>query len=140
MTNQDKKRLLRRYKSISDEIEDLTRERESWRERGLALTARLSDMPRGGGVSDKTGDAAARIADIDALIIRRTKELAGLREDIGRMIGTVRDDAQRRLLYLRYIEGCTWEAIAERMHYSYQWVCILHGRALEAMRIDEGEG
>lgn len=136
MTHQDKKRLLRRYKSISDEIEDLTRERESWRERGLALTARLSDMPRGGVASDKTGDAAARIADIDALIIRRTKELAGLREDIGRMIGTVGDDTQRRLLYLRYIEGCTWEAIAERMHYSYQWVCILHGRALEAIRID----
>ncbi len=136
MTNQEKKRLLRRYRAASAEIDDLLRERESWRERGLALTAKLSDMPRGGGVSDKTGDAATRVADIDALIIRRTQELAVLREDIGRIIGTVRDDTLRRILYLRYIEGCTWEAIAERMQYSYQWVCILHGRALEAIRID----
>ena len=136
MTNQEKKRLLRRYRAASAEIDDLLRERESWRERGLALTARLSDMPRGGGVPDKTGDAAVSIADIDAMILRRTEELARRRADIGRMISSVEDDTLRRLLYLRYIEGCTWEAIAERMQYSYQWVCILHGRALEAIRTD----
>lgn len=136
MTNQDKKRLLRRYGSISDEIEDLMRERESWRERGLALTAKLSPAPRSSGVSDKTGDAAARIADIDAMIRGRTEELVRRRAEIGRMIASVGDDTLRRLLYLRYIEGCTWEAIAVKMHYSYQWVCILHGRALEAIRVD----
>lgn len=136
MTNQEKKRLLRRYRDAAREIDDLLRERQVWRDRGTAITAKLTAMPRGGGVSDKTGDAASSIAAIDEMLVRRTEELARRREDIERMVASVEDDTLRRLLHLRYIEGCTWETIAEKMHYNYRWVLRLHGRALAAIRED----
>ncbi len=135
--DREKKHYLKKYMTAEKEIEDLMRERERWRERGLSVTRRLSDMPRGGSTADITGEAASSIAAIDREISRRILELSKARDDVERRIAAVGDDTLRRLLRLRYIEGCTWEEVAERMHYSYQWVCALHGRALKAV---EGSG
>ena len=43
------------------------------------------------------------------------------------------------ILYKRYFEGETWERIACDMGYTYQWVCVLHGRALQRIQpmVDE---
>lgn len=35
------------------------------------------------------------------------------------------------VLYMRYLEGKTIGVIANEMHYSYEWTCKIHGRALQ---------
>lgn len=35
------------------------------------------------------------------------------------------------VLYMRYLEGKTIGAIANELHYSYEWTCKIHGRALQ---------
>lgn len=131
--NEEKKLFLKKYIIAEKEIEDLMREREMWRQRGLTVTRRLSDMPRGGRTADNTAEAAVSVAAIDRELERRICELTKIRDDVERRIEGVGDDTLKRLLRLRYIEGCTWETVAQRMHYSYQWVCVLHGRALESL-------
>lgn len=36
------------------------------------------------------------------------------------------------ILYMRYLEGKSFDQIAEELNYSYVWICKLHGRALLA--------
>lgn len=35
------------------------------------------------------------------------------------------------VLYMRYLEGKTIGAIANELHYSYEWTCKINGRALQ---------
>ena len=60
----------------------------------------------------------------------KINQLAAVRIEIERAIGTVQDDTQRRLLRRKYINGLTLEQIAVEMHYSYVHTCRIHGYAL----------
>ena len=55
--------------------------------------------------------------------------LAGLEADIDR----VRSEECREVLRYRYLNGWSWQVIAERTHYSKDWLWRLHARGLEAV-------
>ena len=50
--------------------------------------------------------------------------------DILKAIDSVDDETQKTLLTLRYITGCDFTEIMERMHYERSQVFVIHGRAL----------
>ncbi len=77
------------------------------------------------------GLAVAKIIDLEGRINAEVDHLVNLREEIVAMIREIPDYNQREILWLRYINGWTWEKIAESLDFSYQWVCVLHGRGLE---------
>ena len=52
-------------------------------------------------------------------------------------IQTVQDGTLREVLIQRYILGKKWEQISADTNYGYQWVCKLHGRALQAIKLKE---
>lgn len=135
MTNQEKKAYLQKYKAADDEINDLLREKERIMSRLTRMTSCLSGMPHGGGESDKMTDGVAKVIELDAEIDSKVDALCDLRREVCANIGTVSDATLRRVLTLRYISGKTWEQIAVEMDRSYQWVCILHGRALNKFSI-----
>ena len=130
MTNQEKKAYLQKYRAADDEINDLLREKERIMSRLTRMTSCLSGMPHGGGESDKITDGVAKVIELDAEIDRKVDALCDLRREVCSNIGTVNDATLRRILMLRYISGKTWEQIAVETDRSYQWVSILHGRAL----------
>ena len=41
------------------------------------------------------------------------------------------------MLELYYIDGFTWEQVAERMGITERWALILHGRALTLVKVPE---
>ncbi len=53
-----------------------------------------------------------------------------LKQKITREIDSISNDEYRLLLTLRYLNYDTWEQIAVKMGYTYQWVHVLHSRAL----------
>lgn len=57
--------------------------------------------------------------------------LQEIKHKIEVVIQSVTDAKQRAVLTRRYINGQTWEQIAVDLNISYQWVCELHGRALQ---------
>ena len=61
-------------------------------------------------------------SDIDRLV--------DLREQIKLSIKSVRNPNERMVLQLRYINGQTWEAIAEELHADRSTVIRWHGKAL----------
>lgn len=130
MTSQEKKEFLSRYLEIMAEEKDIREEIAYWESRAQKVTASWSVVPGGGKGSDKVQTGAIKVAELRDSLMGKIEELAAVRAEIERAIGTVQDDTQRRLLRRKYINGLTLEQIAVEMHYSYVHTCRIHGYAL----------
>lgn len=123
------KEQLRQYQYIEREIKllqaDVCQVRDS-----LQSAQILSDMPKGGNNADRIADTIAKIVDIEAIIHYKIRQLIELRGEIEATIDGLPSD-QRVLMRLRYIEGCSFEAIAVNLNYSWRHTHRLHGNALQ---------
>ena len=129
------KEYLRQYGQIEREIERLLEERQRWVDLATRITPAYSDAPAGSQNSDgKIPAAVEQIIRWEDELEHRVKALITLRQEIDGVFRRLENPDYRTVLQLRYIQGLTWEKVAEEMHYSYQWVCILHGRALQALK------
>ena len=133
------KEYLSRYQAINREVDALCE--ECVRLRSLAERVgcgQLSDMPKG-----KNSNPSAYFTRVIEQLIEKENEINAkidemliVRDEISSTIDSVSDATLRTLLRFRYICGMTWEEIAVKMYYTYQWVCELHGRALRCITLD----
>ena len=130
MTSQEKKEFLSRYLEVLAEEKDIREEIAYWESKAQKVTASWSAVPSGGKGSDKVQMGAIKVAELRESLMDKINQLATVRIEIERAIGTVQDDTQRRLLRRKYINGLTLEQIAVEMHYSYVHTCRIHGYAL----------
>ena len=136
MTNQEKKRWLMQYRYAAHEERRLVLELEQWRARATSCTAHYGADQLGGGGGRKVERAAERINGVVEELERQRMECARLRLEIGKAIASVPDGRLRVLLRMRYVDGLTWEQIAEEMHYSWRQIVRMHGNALEQVADD----
>lgn len=57
--------------------------------------------------------------------------------DMQKRIATIEqiDDAtEYDILYKRYVKHLTLQQVSEELNYTYEWICKLHGRALEKIQ------
>ena len=136
MTIQEKKEFLSRYREILAEEKDIREEIAYWESRAQKVTASWSAVPGGGKGSDKVQTGAIKVAELRDSLMGKIEELAAVRAEIERAIGTVQDDTQRRLLRLRYIKG---HDLGKGRHRNELYLSMgfgrLHGRALKKMEI-----
>lgn len=136
MTRQEKKEFLSRYLEILAEEKDIREEIAYWESKAQKVTASWSAVPSGGKGSDKVQTGAIKVAELRESLMDKINQLAAVRIEIERAIGTVQDDTQRRLLRLRYIKGMTLQQIAVEMHYSWRHICNIHGYALVSCKVE----
>lgn len=84
-----------------------------------------------GEISDKVGKTAAKVVDAENEIKEMINRLITLKRTIEKIIGYVEDSKLRQILTLRYINGHTFEKIAEKMGYSSMQIYRLHRKAME---------
>lgn len=89
------------------------------------------DVVSGGGSQDKLSDAVEKIIDLEAEINREIDCFVDARKAVTATIDKVEDARLHKVLSMRYVQFKTWEQIACDMGVSYQWVCHLHGEALQ---------
>ena len=119
------------HRSIQARKQQVARLRELAEQVTSAATAtRVSGTP----ARSKIESAVCRIADLQAMIQQDLCRLAEKYEEIQRVIEKVEEGPHRDLLIHRYLNFYTWEEIAEKMNYSYKWVHVLHGKALEKVK------
>ena len=100
----------------------------------LRITPTLKDdMVSGGSSQDKLGNTMAKIIDLQAEINADIDSLVAAKRAVGHVLDRLDDDRQYDILHKRYIQYKSWEQIAAEMHYTYRWVCIMHGRALKSV-------
>ena len=133
MTIQEKKAYLKRYIHINKQIRQLSQEKEEILELGTKITPTYSDMPRGTGIGDKIPKVVERLVEQQKRIDEKMDELFVLRTEIEKAIDTVKDDTLKLLLTYKYINGWTWEHIADEMNYSWRQIIRLHGMALDVI-------
>lgn len=131
----DAKAYLQCVKLYDTSIESKLREIEHLKEMITKITATLKqDAAFGaGGNHDKIGDAIAKIVDLQNEINQAVDEYVDLKRKAEAAICQIQDADHAAILRKRYFEYKTWETIACEMNYTYQWVCKLHGRALQSL-------
>lgn len=92
-------------KAISRQIKDQELEIKEIREKGCKVTKTISDMPRGGGVSDKPCDTAC---DVDYA----ERELARLQEQFNDGMNSIPDKYIKKAIHKKLAAKWTWNQIA----------------------------
>ena len=138
VSNQEKIQYLKRFLTLDREIDRKLKEVEHWRARLGRVTAIYSFEPKGGGsIQGKTENAIVKIVDLENEINADIDRLIEIRGDIKAVIEAVEDDRELILLQYRYIDGKTFEWIAEQMNYSSRQAHRLHSQSLANLKIKD---
>ncbi len=137
------KEYLLRYKSAYREAQDIELKITQLRLKYAAPSAiRYSDMPTAHDSNHDLSEYAARLDDLERLLIGKYTHCIRIEEDIERRIASMENEEERQVLRYRYTnindKGrlMTWEEIAERIHYTRMSVTRMHGRALAHFPMD----
>ena len=121
----------RRVDEAQERVDRLRARLEAWR------LSRVTGMPRGGG-ADWT-ETADRLIELERVVNARTREWVRWKLDAIDAIRSVGEPRLAEVLELYYIDGMTWEQVAQRMGVDVRTVYRLHGRALLMVRVPERE-
>ena len=73
----------------------------------------ITGMPHAPGVSDKVGDLAIEIGDLQSRIDHLESRCAEEKKKLEKYIGGIKDDQTRMIFRLRFIHCMTWLQVAE---------------------------
>ena len=113
MTKPGKKEFLKQYRESEQEIRQLQLE--------------LARLEREG--------QEARAKQVRAQLAKQVEQTLPQRREIDGAVAVLQDARQRVLMYLRYLDGLTWEQVAQRMQYGKRQIYNLHVRAVEGVNI-----
>ena len=128
--NEQKIRYLSRYRRLNQRIDRLLEEQSRWREKAMRITPVLTHAPGGKGGGGPIERPMDKVLEIDAEINREIDALIDLRREIQGAIDKVPDENLQLLLTYRYINGLSFEKIAEKMNYCERQIYRKHGEAL----------
>lgn len=110
------KEYLRQVKLADRRIEALAERRRHYRE-----------------LAEARGGRSEALEALDRELAERIDEYAALVREIEGAIDGVGDIVLRDVLRYRYLNGWSWQVIAQKMRFSQDWLWRLHARALEAI-------
>ena len=98
---------------LNREIEHLQRQLEELECLAEGTTQVITGMPHGSGTSDKVGRYAVRIADLRSMIDNRKARCWDELNRLNEYIDGVEDSLTRQILTLRYVNGLSWQQVAD---------------------------
>lgn len=124
------KEYLSQIRKSNNQINNKLMEVSKLRQMATSITSALKDdVVQTSGSGDKLAETVSKIVDLENEINADIDKLVDTKKEVMAVIDTLKEPFCD-LLYKRYLHYMTWEEIAVAMHYTYQWVCELHGRAL----------
>ena len=130
------KEFLRRVRTVDRRVDEAQERVDRLRAKLEAgRMSSLTGMPRGGGV-DWT-ETADKLIELERVVNARTRELVRWKLAAIDAIRAVEEPRLAEVLELYYIDGLTWEQVAQRMGLDVRWVYRLHGRALLPVKVPE---
>ena len=119
---------LENYRRWEEEIQRIKEQIEDLKDGGLK-SPRVTGMPKPTSkAGDQIGNRVARLSSLEGMIRDLKIRQARIRDAIGRLQPT-----EMRILWYRYIDGLSWDRIAEKMQYSQRFVLRIHGKALRSL-------
>lgn len=132
------KEYLQRYKTAQKEAEDVELRITQLRLRYAAPSAiEYSDMPRAHDSEHDLSDYMAKMDELTSYLVEKYKRCMGIEVDIYQRLDSMDRQEEREVLRYRYIDGMTWEQIAQRTGYVLRHIYRLHGNALQNFPLPE---
>ena len=122
--------------AFAREAEDVRERIQRLRSLAESATSVMRDMPGGSALADKTGDGASSLADLERDAERRIEAYLGHVGAVEAEIEKLGDPQHRMLLRMRYVDGLTWDEVAEHVRYSRSQSIRLHDDAMIALGIE----
>lgn len=118
--------------------EKMIKELERKKLEALQDAIRITSYPKAAAVQQSRGnsteDRNVRYADKIDRLNAQIQEFRGYMDDVEAAVATVKTGKHRMLLQLKYIEGESWERVAEALGMSVKWVQgELHSRAMREL-------
>lgn len=132
-----KKAWLREYRLSMERARSLSEELRRWKDIAEKATQSFDPVPTGGGVSDRVGNAAAMIADIEREIEQEIAFAKDARKERVRAINAVQNPRYRMVLRMYYIAGMSFYKISCVLGKSERNIQDIHRKAVE--QIGRGE-
>ena len=130
------KDFLRRARSVDRRVDEATERVDRLRAKLEAgRMSKITGMPRGG--SEDWTATADKLIELERRVNARIRELVRVKHLAMDAIDRVDEARLREVLELYYIDGFSWDQVAERMELDKRWVFRLHGRALQRIRVPE---
>ena len=95
--------------------------------------SQITGMPRGGG-ADWT-ETADTLIELERVVNARIREMCRVKRLAMEAIEAVEEMRLREVLELYYLDGYTWEKVAETMGYDVRHITRLHGKALLKIKV-----
>ena len=89
------------------------------------------DRVQTSGVNDRIGSTVVKIVDLEAVIQGEIDHFVDLQKEIRACLDKITDDTLKVILQKRYLNFQKWEQIAVDLECTFQWVHVLHKRALK---------
>lgn len=125
---------LREVRKLKKDIEAKKRERDTLYASvlGSGIPIKTVDVQTSTS-GDVFGDRMAEIADYDKLLEEEIINLIRMQQAVNRIINTLKKPEHRAILTDYYINGYTWDRVADLNGYSTQHIYELHGEALKKL-------
>lgn len=133
------KEKLNTVRKIQFEIDSRKAEIEQLSVIAFGCQSNISGMPRGGGTSDKVGDTATKIADLQLEIRKETNLLIDAKMMCLQAINRLDSTLERTILIKYYVSGFTWTKISDELYISDRWAKIICNRAIEKIKFSLAE-
>ena len=130
------KEFLRMARGVDRRIDRATERVERLRARLEAgRLNQITGMPRGGN-SDWT-ETADKLIELEQIVNARVREMCTVKRLAMEAIEAVEEMRYREVLELYYLDGFTWEKVAETMGYDVRHATRLHGKALQKVKVPQ---
>lgn len=131
MKDNPAKEYLKRYRAALCRADALRMAINEAIERATDVSAKLRQVVvSGSGTSDRVAEDVARAIDMSAPLYEELKQARRVLDEVMEAIGAVRDEMQKTVLILRYVEGMGWPDIQDKIGYERTQTLVIHGRAL----------
>ena len=132
----DAKKYLEEIARDNTTIENKLAEIDQLKSLATSISVATSDTPvQSSGNSDRIGKIVADIVDKENELQKITDELVNKRNERAQIIEQLEDRLQYNILHKRYLQLMEFEDIADKEHYSKQWIYKIHKQALENIQI-----
>lgn len=130
----ESKRYLEEVRRADQRIEELTARRDELKTKAMSLGSMASDgmnIQKTAPDGSRTADAVIRYTSIESELSDRMYAYIAFKHHVADQIDDLPNATYARLLALRYLRYLKLDKIAEAMHYSPDYIKVLHGHALQ---------